>query len=119
MEKALVASTRENNIFTDGSQLESGNVECAVAWRTSLMEWKPHKMHPENNKEIFDTKLFTIAEALKLANCQLIGNKQTNTIKIYTDSFAALQRMQDANPGPGQGITKIIVERERILRHAG
>jgi hypothetical protein len=27
--------------------------------------------------------------------------------------------MQDANPGPGQGITKTIVERERILRHAG
>jgi hypothetical protein len=49
---------------------------------------------------------------------KLIGNKQTNTIQIYTDSSAALRRMQDANPGPGQRITKTIVERERILRHA-
>jgi ribonuclease HI len=112
IEKASIASTRENSIFTDGSQLESGNVGCAVAWRTSPMEWKTHKMHLENNKEIFDAELFAIAEALKLANRQLIGNKQTNTIQIYTDSSAALWRMQDANPGPGQGTTKIIVERE-------
>jgi ribonuclease HI len=83
------------------------------------MEWKTHKMHLGNNKEIFNAELFAIAEALKLANRQLIGNKQTNTIQIYTDSSAALRRMQDANPGPRQGITKTIVERERILRHAG
>jgi ribonuclease HI len=119
IEKALIASTRENNMFTDGSRLESGNVGCAVTWRTSPMEWKTHKMHLGNNKEIFDAELFAIAEALKLSNRQLIGNKQTNTIQIYTDSSAALRRMQDANPGPGQGITEIIVQRERILRHAG
>jgi ribonuclease HI len=119
IEKASIASTRENNICTDGSRLESGNVGCAVAWRASPTEWKAHKMHLGNNKEIFDAKLFAIAEALKLANRQLIGNKQTNTIQIYTDSSAALQSMQDANPGPGKGITKIIVERERILEHAG
>jgi ribonuclease HI len=83
------------------------------------MEWKTHKIHLGNNKEIFDAELFAIAEALKLANRQLIGNKQTNTIQIYTDSSAALWRMQDTNPGPGQGITKTIVEREQILRHAG
>jgi hypothetical protein len=119
IEKASIASTRENNIFTDGSRLESGNVGCAVAWCTSAMEWKTHKMHLGNNKEIFDAELFPIAEALKLANRQLISNKQTNTIQIYTDFSAALRRMQDAKPGPGQGITQIIVERERILRHAG
>jgi ribonuclease HI len=76
-------------------------------------------MHLGNNKEIFNAELLTIAEALKLANRQLIGNKQTNTIQIFTDSSSALIRMQDTNPGPGQWITKRIVERERILRHAG
>jgi hypothetical protein len=112
IENASIASTRENNIFTDGSRLESGNVGCSVAWCISPAEWKTHKIHLRNKKEIFDAELFAIAEVLKLANRQLIGNKQTNTIQIFTDSSSALRRMQDANPGPGQWITKGIVERE-------
>jgi hypothetical protein len=76
------------------------------------LEWKTNEIHLGNNKEIFDTKLFAIVEVLILANYQLIDNNQTNTIQICIDSSADLWRIQDTNPGPRQGTTKIIVERE-------
>jgi hypothetical protein len=81
------------------------------------VEWKTYEMHLGNNKEIYNAKLFTIAEALKLMNHQLIGNKQTNTIQIFTNFSSALIRMQNTNPGLGQWITKRTVEGEQILRH--
>jgi ribonuclease HI len=76
-------------------------------------------MPPGKQKEIFDAELFALAEALKLANRHQIGNRETHTIQISTDSASALKRIQDPNPGPGQWITKRIVLRERILRNLG
>jgi hypothetical protein len=87
---ATQASMIPGNIFTDGSRLETGEVGCAAVWLTNNGTWKKHQYHLGKKKEINDAELFAIAEALKMANRYQIGDREMDTLHIYTDSMSAL-----------------------------
>jgi hypothetical protein len=116
-ETAQDASTQPGNIFTDGSRLESGYVGGSVVWKTATGEWKRHRYHLGNRKEIFDAELFALSEALKQANRHLIG--LNHTVRIFSDSASAPDRIQTSEPGAGQWFVNQIVHRESILLNAG
>jgi ribonuclease HI len=116
---ATQASMIPGNICTDGSRLETGEVGCAAVWLTNNGTWKKHQYHLGKKKEINDAELFAITEALKMANRYQIGDREMDTIHIYTDSMSALKRIQESTPTAGQWITKTIVEREKALSRTG
>lgn len=119
IEEAIKASNANSILFTDGSRLETGNLRCSVVWRAPDGSWKTQKTHLGKNKETFDAELFAIAEALKLVNRKVIGNHATHLVRIFADSTAALKRIQEDNPGPGQWTTRTIIKIERTLMRAG
>jgi ribonuclease HI len=116
---ATQASMIPGSIFTDGSRLETGEVGCAAVWLTNNGTWKKHQYHLGKKKEINDAELFAIAEAPKMANRYQIGDREMDTLHIYTDSMSALKRIQGSTPTAGQWITKTIVEREKALSRIG
>lgn len=114
---ATEASAQPGNIFTDCSRLESGYDGCSMVWKTAAGEWKRHRYHLGHRKGIFDAELFALSEALEQANRHLIGIN--HTVRIFSDSAPALNRIQTSEPGAGQWIVNQIAHRESILLEAG
>jgi ribonuclease HI len=54
-----------------------------------------------------------------MANRYQIGDREMDTLYIYTDSKSALKRIEESTPTAGQWITKTIVEREKALSRIG
>jgi ribonuclease HI len=114
------ASTLSGILFTDGSRLDSGHAGCSMVWKKPDEEWHQERYHMGNWKEIFDAELYAIAEALKLAFRRNIRNPTNiETVQVYSDSTAALQRIKDPNPAPGQWIMEKIVEMEHQIMEIG
>jgi ribonuclease HI len=115
------ASTNEPEIrciWTDGSRDDLGNVGAAVAWIEGT-EWTGLKYRLGRNKEVFDAELFALLRATIMIGDQVedMISEGVQKIIIFTDSQAALNRIQHNEPGPGQTwASAIIRSTEEICR---
>jgi ribonuclease HI len=106
-------------IFTDGSKFEDGYTGCAAVWRSGD-GWQGRKVFMGRNKEVFDAELYAIWMGLASARDHLKEDwAGAKSITIFTDAQAALKRIRNDDPGPGQWLARRILRTERQLRQAG
>ena len=91
---------QKNTVWTDGSRLESGAVGAAVAFREGC-SWKREGTYLGKNKEVFDAEVFAIGQALRVFNDR---DDENIRYTIFSDSQAALSRIQHDRTGPGQAL---------------
>src|SRR5204862_2889522 len=119
----LVKYQNINNIiiYSNGSKNEKiNNLEAGIFYTTNFnidnsesLSW-----NLGSNIEVFDAKLFAIEKAFKIAFERI--NKFTKNIWVFSDSQAAIQRLQNCNLKAGQKhviaiknwITKIKAKRQ-------
>ena len=119
----LVKYQNINNIiiYSDGSKNEKiNNLEAGIFYTTNFnidnsgsLSW-----NLESNIEVFNTELFAIKKAFKIAFKKLL--RFTKNIWIFSNSQAAIQRLQNCNLKAGQKhviaiknwITKIKAKRQ-------
>jgi ribonuclease HI len=99
-------STKEPQIrciWTDGSRDDLGNVGGATAWKERT-QWAGLKYRLGRNKEVFDAELFALLQATIIVRDEVedMIKEEVQKIIIFTDSQAALNRIQHNGPGPGQ-----------------
>jgi ribonuclease HI len=94
---------------------------CAAVWKNGA-GWQGRKMFMGRNKEVFDAELYaTVWLGLKVARdhqdewAAMCPKSHT----IFTDAQAALKRIKNDDPGPGQWLAHRILHTERQLRQAG
>jgi hypothetical protein len=97
-------------IWTDGFRDDLGNVGAAVAWKEGT-ECIGLKYRLGRNKEVFDAELFTLRRATIMIGDQVedMISEGVQKIIIFTDSDAALNRIQHNKPGPGQTWASAII----------
>jgi ribonuclease HI len=108
----ILAKNRDNSniiLYTDGSKNEQLNILGAGIYYTTNFVKNQSKSFSWNlgaGIEVFDAELFAIEKAFKIA----WEEKQPNTenIWIFSDSQAAIKRLQNQNLKPGQYYIKSI-----------
>ena len=92
-------------IYSDGSLLEQGLVLVIGAGIYAEIDNKPifKKAYSLGNIiEVYDSELWAIDQATRLAYNAVSRNNQIRDIWVFTDNQAAIQRLQSQKPGPGQ-----------------
>ena len=109
---------QKNTFWTDGSRLENRAVGAAVAFKEEG-GWKREGTYLGKNKEVFDAEVFAIGRALEVLNSRGERSKQYT---IFSDSQAALSRIQHDRTGPGQALAigaiataRTIADRENTI----
>ena len=92
--------SQEDTIWTDGSRLDNERVGAAIAFRREG-SWKEQGVYLGRNKEVFDAELFAIGQALEELNSR---NESGRRYTIFSDSQAAISRVQHDRTGPGQAL---------------
>ena len=64
--------------------------------------WASRGTYLGRNKEAFGAEVFAILQAVKLLNDREQGQRYT----VFSDSQAAIARVQDDSTGPGQALAK-------------
>ena len=91
---------QRNTVWTDGSRLENEAVGAAVAFKEKG-DWKREGTYLGRNKEVFDAEVFAIGRALEVLNDR---GEESTRYTIFSDSQAALSRVQHDRTGPGQAL---------------
>jgi len=86
-------------LWTDGSRKEDEWVGRAVVWKEE--RWNKRRVHLGRQKEAFDTEMYAMSEAVKIAD-EICGKKEARRVTIFMDSQATLRRIQSDEPAPGQ-----------------
>jgi ribonuclease HI len=83
--------------------------------------WQGRKIFMGRNKEVFDAEIYAIWVGLKAAKdrAEREENDGPRAVTIFTDAQAALKRIRNDAPGPGQWLVRRILHTERQLRQAG
>ena len=96
----------QGTIWTDGSRIDSGAVGAAFAsWEGS--RWTRRGFYLGRNKEVFDTEDFAIHQALGHLNDR---DERDQQYTVFSDSQAAISRVQHDRTGPGQALAKRTIE---------
>ena len=98
LETARNWKDHERTIWTDGSQLDNKAVGAAVAFKRGD-RWVGQGVYLGKNKEVFDAELFAITMALREFNSR---EEHGQGYTIFSDSQAAISRIQHDQTGPGQ-----------------
>ena len=87
-------------MWTDGSRRENERVGAAIAFKRRG-SWKEQGTYLGRNKVVFDAELFAIGQARE----EFEGRKESNReYTIFSDSQAAISRIQHDRTGPGQSL---------------
>ena len=121
-EKAKASATENQpegviSLWTDGSRLEDGRVGAAAVYK-DRDRWRSHKFGLGSNKEVFDAELYGIAEGLRIAQRLSQRREGCKTVRIFSDSQAALKAVQQAGI-LSQWLTTRIRERAESLAAQG
>lgn len=104
-------------LWTDGSKLDSGASGAGITWKSSF-KWSGKSLALGHHKEILDAELFGILEAFKIAVKEKKRESYT-ILTIFCDSQTAIKRVQNDELGPGQAITKEIIQIAQKLTEEG
>ena len=78
--------------------------------------WRREGIYLGKNKEVFDTEIFAIGRALKVLNDR---KEENRSYVIFSDSQAALSRIQHDRTGPGQALAIDAITTARDLVDRG
>jgi len=91
---------REGLVFwTDGARKQDEWVGCAVVWEEEG-RWKKRKVHLGRQKEAFDSEMYAMSEAMKVAD-EMAEETEITRNTVFTDSQADPRRIQSHEPGRG------------------
>lgn len=96
------------------SRLESGKVEAAVAWWKDG-GWTGRGSYMGTNKEVFVAEFLRFSRARLLRDCDEEGQAYT----IFSDSQAAVARIQHDGCGPAQALARTVIDMTYELRQRG
>ena len=96
----------QGTVWTDGSRLGCGSVGAALAFRVGD-RWVKRGTYLGKNKEVFDAKVFAILQAARLLND---GEEWGQQCTVFSDSQAAIARVQHDRTGPAQALAKAAIE---------
>ena len=96
--KEWTEEREEDTVWTDGSRLENKRVGAAIAFKREG-DWRTRGVYLGNNKEVFDAELFAIGLAMEELNDRRESGRRYT---IFSDSQAAISRIQHDRLGPGQ-----------------
>jgi ribonuclease HI len=109
----LVTSLQnERNLiyYTDGSKLQD-EATGAGFYRISNLprtETASKSWFLGRNMEIMDAEIFAIAESVKDAELTARNHPSIRHVWIFTDSQAAIKRLPDLDPKPGQSLVHVV-----------
>ena len=90
---------RDGHVFwTDGSRKVDAWVGCAVVWEEDG-RWEKRRVHLGQQKEAFDTEMYAMLEAMKIADA-MADKEEVTSVMVVTDSQATLRPIQSDEPGP-------------------
>ena len=104
-----------DTIWTDGSRLEDKRVGAAVAFM-GRNGWEQNGVYLGKNKEVFDAELFAIGKALEVLDGR---GEEDRRYTIFSDSQAALSRVQHDRTGPGQALAINAITTSRSITSRG
>ena len=78
------------------------------------MDWLGHL--PGTNKEVFDAEVYAILQAVKLLSER---NEEGQAYTIFSDSQAAVARIQHSDCGPAQALVGAAIDWSHELRRRG
>jgi ribonuclease HI len=103
------------DLYSDGSRLDDRRVGAAVAYKPPHGPWRTRLAPLGAGFEVFDAELVGVVEALEWAlEEDLIG-----PIRVLLDAQAAINRLQHAEPGPGQTLALQAHDLARKLQATG
>jgi len=80
---------RDGHVFwTDGSRKEDAWVGCAVVWEEEG-RWEKRRMHLGRQKEAFDTEMYAMLDAMKIAD-EMADKEEVTRVTVFTDSQVTL-----------------------------
>ena len=106
---------QKDTVWTDGSRLESGAVGAAVAFKEEGI-WKGQGTYLGKNKEVFDAEVFATGQAIRTFSDR---NEENRRYTIFSDSQAALNRVQHDRTGPGQAVAIQAIAMTQALTDRG
>ena len=98
-------------VWADGPRLESRAVGAAVAFWDGG-GWVKRVTYLGRNKEIFDAEVFVILRAVRLFNGR---SERGQEYTIFSDSQAAVTRVQHDRCGPAQALAKATISMTKDL----
>ena len=98
-------SDHQRTVWTDGSRLENGTVGAALAFKEKD-GWATRGTYLGKNKEVFDAEVFAILQALNLLNDR---EEREQRYTVFSDSQAAIARVQHDRTGPAQALAKAAI----------
>ena len=112
---ALEWTDQSGTIWTDGSRLEHGQVGAAAVWWEEG-RWRGSGTFLGTNKEVFDAEVFAILQVIKLLNAR---GEYGRDYTIFSDSQAAVARVQHTDCGPTQALVSAVVDFSHEIRGRG
>ena len=92
-------------VWTDGPRLDSRAVGAALAFKEGD-RWIKRAVYLGKNKEVFDVEVFAILRAAKLLEKR---GERGGAYTVFSDSQAAIARVQHDGTGPAQALAKAMV----------
>ena len=106
----LSPSNRRIFFWPDEFKSDSGFLGTGIAWKIHL-KWLEKSIPLGDAKEVFDVELFGILETLKITEKEKEKRKEYfNTLTIFSNSQSVILRTYNDNLGPGQVLTKKVIE---------
>ena len=112
---ALEWTDRVGTVWTDGSRMENGQVGAAAVWWEEG-RWRGTGTFLGTNKEVFDAEVYAILQAIRLLNAR---GECGRSYTIFSDSQAAVARVQHTDCGPAQALASAVVDFSYEIRGRG
>ena len=95
----------QGTVWSEGSRLKNGAAGAAIAFREED-RWVSRGTYLGRNKEVFDAGAFAILQALNLLDSR--GERGQQYV-VFSDSQAAIARVQHDRTGPAQALAKAAI----------
>lgn len=95
---SILCQRARSSLWTDGSRPDSGEVKAVGVWQEGT-GWEGDPFHLGNNKEVYNTEVYTIYRALKIFEQLKESDRHYTT---SSDSASAVDLVRSDCVGPGQ-----------------
>ncbi len=103
-------------LWCDGSKLNQEGTGAAVVWKLEN-SWLMQKVTLGKNKEIFDTEIWGVSKAVKVAEQSYLRSPHLSVISIFCDSQHVINRLKVMDCKAGQALKAQIYQKvERLIQ---